>query len=93
MVVIFTACLTVDWIAGSLAASKNGQWSSKRGREGIWHKSGCIMVVLVAVILDAVIGTVINNIPSIPLPFTYTVLLCPIVLVWYILTELGSIIE
>ena len=27
------------------------------------------------------------------LPFTYTVLLCPLVVIWYILTEAGSIIE
>lgn len=93
LILAFVACLAGDWLVGSAAAAKNGEWSSQRGREGIWHKAGCIVVVLVAAILDAVIGTVINNIPSIALPFTYTVLLCPVILVWYILTELGSIIE
>ncbi|PYG88509.1 toxin secretion/phage lysis holin [Ruminiclostridium sufflavum DSM 19573] len=93
LVVAFVACLAGDWISGSAAAAKKGEWSSKRGREGIWHKAGCIVVVLVAALLDIVIGTVINNITGIQLPFTYTVLLCPIVLVWYILTELGSVIE
>lgn len=93
LVVAFVACLTGDWITGTAAASKNGEWSSKRGREGIWHKAGCIVIVLVAAVLDGVIGVTVNNIPSISLPFTYTVLLCPVILVWYILTELGSIIE
>jgi phage-related holin len=54
---------------------------------------GSIIAVLVTLILDAVIGNVMNNIPSVALAFTYTVLLSPIVIVWYILTELGSIIE
>ncbi len=93
LIVVFVACLIGDWISGSAAAAKNGEWSSKRGREGIWHKAGCIVVVLVAAILDGVIGSIINNLPSIKLPFEYTVLLCPVVVVWYILTELGSIVE
>lgn len=93
LVVAFVACLAGDWVSGSAAASKNGEWCSKRGREGIWHKAGCIVVVLVAAVLDGVIGVTVNNIPSISFPFTYTVLLCPVILVWYILTELGSIIE
>ncbi|MHB8064079.1 MAG: phage holin family protein [Ruminiclostridium sp.] len=93
LVVIFIVSMTVDWITGSAAAAKAGEWESKKGREGLWHKTGCIIAVLVAVILDVVIGTVVNNVPSITLPFDYTVLLCPIVMVWYILTELGSIVE
>lgn len=93
MVVAFIACMTADWITGSLAAGKNGEWESKIAREGIWHKAGCIVVVLVAAVLDGVIGSIVNNITAVALPFAYTVLLCPVVIVWYILTELGSIIE
>ncbi len=93
LVVIFVVCLTADWGSGTMVACKNGEWSSKASREGIWHKFGSIVAVLVTAILDIVIGMVINNIPSVTLPFTYTVLLCPIVLVWYIIGELGSIIE
>lgn len=93
LVVAFVVCLAVDWGTGSMAACKKGEWESKIAREGIWHKTGSIIAVLVTLILDAVIGNVINNIPSVTLPFSYTVLLSPIVIVWYILTELGSIIE
>ena len=39
------------------------------------------------------IKTIAANIPGITLPFEYTLFLCPLVLVWYILTELGSIAE
>ena len=93
LVVAFIVCMVADYTTGSLAACKNGEWESKVAREGIWHKTGSIIAVLVTAILDSVIGNVINNIPSVSLPFTYTVILSPIVIVWYILTELGSIIE
>ena len=93
LTVTFVICMTVDWITGSAAAAKAGEWSSKRGREGLWHKIGSVVAVCVSALLDIVVGTVINNIPSIALPFSYTVLLCPIVIVWYIMTELGSIVE
>lgn len=93
LVVAFIACMAVDYVTGSLAACKKGEWESKIAREGIWHKTGSIIAVLVTVILDGVIGTIVNNIPSVSLPFSYTVFLSPIVIVWYILTELGSIIE
>ena len=45
----------------------------------------------VAALADAVLGTVAAKVPG--LPVEYTVLLLPMVLVWYILTELGSILE
>lgn len=43
--------------------------------------------------IDLLIGLIIANIPGLALPFIYTVLLCPIVLMWYLLAEMGSIIE
>lgn len=93
LVVIFIASLTGDWVTGTMVAAKNNEWNSKANRQGIWHKFGSIIAVLVTAVLDIVIGMIVNNIPSVTLPFTYTVLLCPIVLIWYIVGELGSIIE
>ena len=48
-------------------------------------------MVIVAGVADILLGTLMANIPGITI--SYSVLLCPIVIVWYILTELGSIIE
>ena len=93
LVVLYVGCMVVDWITGSVAAGKAGAWQSSIAREGLWHKCGSIVAVGVAAGSDCLLGLVINNIPAISIPFTYTVLLCPIVIVWYILTELGSIIE
>ncbi len=37
--------------------------------------------------------SILLNVPRVELPFTYTVLLCPLAVTWYILIEDGSIIE
>ena len=91
LVLAWVACMVVDYISGSSAAMQAGQWSSSKARGGIWHKAGMIVVVIVAALADAVLGMVAAKVPG--LPIDYTVLLLPVVLVWYILTELGSILE
>lgn len=72
---------------------KARDWSSQTAREGLWHKGGCIAVVLIAGVLDLGIGVIVANLPGLTMPISYSVLVCPLVLVWYILTEVGSIIE
>ena len=42
---------------------------------------------------DLLIGAMLGHLPGVVLPFEYTTLLCPLVVVWYTLTELGSIVE
>ena len=91
LVVAWVASMAVDWLSGSSAAMQAGQWSSAKARSGIWHKAGMIVVVVVAALADAVLGMVVSKMPG--LSIDYTVLLLPMVLVWYILTELGSILE
>ena len=91
LVLAWVACMVVDYISGSSAAMKAGQWSSAQARAGIWHKAGMIVVVIVAAVADNVLSLVVASVPGISIE--YTVLLLPMVLVWYILTELGSILE
>lgn len=93
LVLAWVACMAIDYITGYSAAAKNGEWSSNIAREGLWHKAGCIFAVLVAGILDAVVGYLLGNIEGLALPFTYTVIICPLVVTWYLLMELGSILE
>ena len=91
LVLAWFGCMVVDYLSGSSAAMKAGQWSSAKARGGIWHKAGMIVVVIVAAVADSVLSLVVASIPGISIE--YTVLLLPMVLVWYILTELGSILE
>ena len=76
-----------------MAALRTGTWSSQIARDGIWHKVGCSVAVLASGMMDLVIGLLIDHMPGIVLPFEYRVFFCALVVVWYILTEIGSIIE
>ena len=93
LVVAWVACMLLDYATGTAAALTAGKWSCKAAREGLWHKVGAMAAVLVAAILDGVLGLILDHIPALTLPFDYTVFLTVLVLVWYILTELGSIVE
>lgn len=92
LVVAWVACMGVDYITGTLAAKRKGEWSSKVARDGLWHKAACVLAVLTGGILDLVVGLLVNNMADL-LPIRYTVLLCPLMIVWYIITEAGSIME
>ncbi len=75
----------------SAAALHAGTWSSRRAREGLWHKAGSVAGVLVAALLDFALRALLGSVPG--LGVQYDVLLCPLVTAWYLLTELGSVIE
>ena len=91
LVLAWGACMALDWISGSAAAACRGQWSSAAARAGIWHKAGMVVVVLVSALTDGVLGMAVANLPGLGLQPNGVVL--PVVLVWYIFTELGSIAE
>lgn len=93
VVVLYVFCMVGDYVSGSIAAMRAGKWTSTAARDGIWHKAGSVLVVMVAGGADLLIGTILKHIPGLALPFEYTVLFCPVVVVWYILTEMGSILE
>ena len=92
LVIAWAAAMALDYISGSVAAARAGEWSSDKARAGLFHKLGMILAVLVAILLDALIGLIIRA-TEIQLPFTYTVLISALVLAWYAFTELGSILE
>lgn len=93
LVVGWIGCMVLDYLTGSMAAAKEGEWSSRQAREGIWHKCGMMVVVAVAAGVDLLLEIVLENLPVLALPIQYPGLVCPVVLVWYIVTELGSIVE
>lgn len=93
LVVLWVGLMLADWLVGSAAAAKAGRWSSARLREGAWHKGGMVIIVCVALVADWLIGSLIGHLPGVTLPFDYSVLLGPMVIVWYIIGELGSLAE
>ena len=80
LVVGWIGCMALDYLTGSLAAARAGEWSSDRARDGIWHKAGMIVVVLAAAGADLLISLVLTNLPVLALPIQYPGLVCPVVL-------------
>lgn len=93
VVLVWVVLMLADWLVGSAVAAKEGRWSSARMREGAWHKGGMLLVVCVALTADWLVGSILANLPGITLPFSYSVLIGPLVIVWYIIGELGSLAE
>jgi len=88
--VVWVIAMAMDYVSGTLAACKAGEWSSATAREGLWHKGAMILVVAVAGIADLIMDVICNNIP---IGFTWPEIVLPLVLAWYIVTELGSVLE
>lgn len=91
MVLAWVLLMALDYITGTFAAMKAGEWCSKKAREGAWHKAGAMIVVIVAAIADGIMLVICGNIPV--LNITWPGMILPLVLAWYIITELGSILE
>lgn len=90
MAMVWVCAMALDYLTGTAAACHAGEWSSKTAREGLWHKGGMIVVVIVAAIADGIMAVICANIP---IGIEWPVLILPLVLAWYIITELGSILE
>lgn len=91
MALVWVLMMALDYGSGTAAACKGGDWSSAKARAGLWHKGGMILVVVVAAIADGVMVVICGNIPIIGMEWPG--LIFPMVLAWYILTEMGSILE
>lgn len=90
MLLSWVTVMALDYASGTMAACKAGQWSSGEARQGLWHKGGMILVVLVSAIADLVMVVMVEYIP---IGLQWPGIILPLVLAWYILTELGSILE
>ena len=91
LAVCWILAMAMDYISGTAAACREKNWSSRLAREGLWHKCGMIFAVAVAGIADGIMALIMGNIPALGVQWPGLVL--PLVLAWYILTELGSILE
>lgn len=90
MLLAWVLVMALDYLTGTLAACHGGEWSSAVAREGIWHKGGMIAVVAVAAISDWIMVLVAE---CVPIGIQWPGIIMPLVLAWYIITELGSILE
>ena len=93
LVAAWVVLMALDYITGTAAAIKNGEWASQTAREGIWHKAGEVVVVIIAAFADFLLSIVMEQLPMVEITLPEIGLLLPLVLVWYAITELGSIAE
>ena len=90
LMVAWVAAMAMDYLSGTMAACKEGKWSSAVARQGLWHKGGMILVVAVSGLAVIVMMILCDHIP---VTITWPGLILPPVLGWYLLTELGSVLE
>ena len=90
MALVWVAVMALDYISGTAAAMKAGEWNSAAARAGLWHKGGMILVVVVSAIADSIMVVICEHVP---IGLAWPGVILPLVLAWYIITELGSILE
>lgn len=94
-ILLLAFAMLMDYITGSAAAKAKGEWSSEKAREGIRHKVGEIIAVGAAAFADLGVEVALHSVDLLPLfssigwPHCFTL----IVTLWYLFTELGSIVE
>lgn len=90
LAVAWVIAMALDYLSGTIAACKTGEWSSATARSGLAHKGGMILVVAASCIADIVLYAVCTEVN---IGFEWPVLIFPVVIAWYVVTELGSILE
>ena len=93
LVAAWVVLMALEYATGTAAAMKNGEWASHTAREGIWHKMGEVVVVIGAAFADGLLSIIMEQLPMVEIALPEIGLLLPLVLVWYAITELGSIVE
>lgn len=89
---LFMLCMMViDYFTGWIAAIKNKEWKSSKARDGVAHKIGAIVVCVVCAGLDVILVYALATIPEIPV--VWPSVMFPVVCLWYVLAEVGSILE
>lgn len=93
LIIVWVCAMALDYCTGTLAAMRKGKWRSKVARDGLFRKAGEILIVLVGAFGDGVLATIVFHIPAVEFHYPVTGLLLPLVVVWYTITEMGSIVE
>ena len=93
-IALLLLAIVLDYITGTIAAKLTGEWSSAVARTGLWHKLGEIFALLVAALCDIAVDVILNTAAApILSDMEYGHYLTLIVALWYLFTELGSILE
>lgn len=90
LLILWAASMALDYATGTMAAKQTKKWKSSKAREGLWHKGGMIVAVLVCAMFDLVAWAVCENMDF---GFQWPGIVLPLGCCWYFFTECGSILE
>jgi len=95
IIFLLILAIVLDYITGTTAAKAVGEWTSKLAREGLWHKLGEIVALLVAILCDIAISVILHTEAAQIFDGTiqYGNYITLVVSIWYFFTEIGSILE
>ncbi len=91
-IIVWLSCVLLDYLTGTWAAKCAGEWSSEKARSGLWHKLGEIVGVACAAFCDLGLHAA-QEIAGFDVGIEVGLVVTPLVLLWYTVTELGSIAE
>lgn len=92
LIVALVIAMTIDYLTGWWAAVQDGTWSSRIAKKGITKKAVILLIIGATGLVDLIIGMVAAQ-AGMPLPAYLTALISPLVAIWYLLAEIGSILE
>lgn len=90
--VVLFALMIADYVTGVASAVNRGEWKSSVARKGVSHKLGMIVICAVAGVMDFVIAYIVSCMPDF-ISLEWGGFMFPLVVIWYIVGELGSIVE
>lgn len=94
IIFLLIMAIALDYVTGTAAAKATGEWTSKVAREGLWHKLGEIVALLVAALCDIAISVILHTgAAQIFEGLPYGNYITLVVATWYFFTEVGSILE
>ena len=88
LALVWIGSMVLDYLTGTAAAARKGEWNSGKAREGLFHKGGMLAVVGAAVLLDLLLRTV-QQTGVVSFPFIYKAVLMPVTMAGFAVTEIG----
>lgn len=94
LILVMICAMFIDYLTGSWAARRDGFWSSDIARDGLWHKAGELVALLLAALCDFAVRVLLHTEAAAMIEdFTWRNYITLMVTTWYIFTEFGSIVE
>lgn len=91
LLLVWVVAMIADYASGYISAKLNDEWKSEKARTGAGHKFGMVLVVAGSAMADMVLKLACMFFPELGIEWHAVAL--PFMLIWYILTEIGSIFE